>query len=212
MHRRSRGGRWPTGVALAMATLATLTVMAPPALAGTTEGIDTAPAAAAFKGGAHVYAYPGTTTLLRKADQVKIEAALAGSDTYLSVLQTPALSRAQTKPVSDAIATATGRRGDYVLLGTGGAGTFLQVTSPLQPHLYGTQLRAAIAAHHLDPAGQALALTTALARDPLPKKPFPWTAVLVGGGLGVAFLLLMLLVWRRRRRRRRRLTGAAPDG
>jgi hypothetical protein len=199
-----------TAAALALAVM-TLTVAALPAVAAPVAGVNPDPAGQAFRSGQHVYVYPGGEALVDKAAQAKIESSLAGSKVYLAVVRTPAIAQADAMSVSDALSAAGGAKGSYVLLGVGGRGDFLQITSPLDPFVYGPQIRAAIAAHHDDPAGQASQLVTALAGDRLPTKPFPWAGVLVAVAVGIAFVLLVLVVWSRQRRLRRALQRRRDD-
>jgi hypothetical protein len=188
---------------------AAVVLAAAPASAATVAGVDPGPAAAAFRAGQHVYVYAGGDALVDAATQAKIKTALSGSVVYLTVLKEPSLGQVQAKQVSDAVAAAAGTRGSYVLLGDVAAQeTFLQISSPVLPHIYGTQLRVAIAAHHGDPSAQALALVTALATDQLPppestSKPFPWAGVIAGIAVGLIVVVLIVVVWVRQRRRRR---------
>jgi hypothetical protein len=207
---RSRLRCWLAGALLAMVAVVGLGV-ATPAFAVSVAGVNPGPASDAFKSGQHVYVYPSGEALLDKANEARIETELTDSKVWLTVVKTPPIGRADAKPVSDAIAAATGAKGSYVLLAVGGSGTFLQVSSPLLPDVFGAQLRAAIAAHHDDPAGQALQLVTALAGDKLPTKPFPWGTVIAVVVVVVALLVLVLVVWRRQRRRRRALQRRRDD-
>lgn len=196
-------GRAGAGL-LAVAAATGLVLAASPATAATTSattaGVDTGPAVSAFRLGQHVYVYPGGDALVDSATQAAINTELAGSAVYVTVVKTPALAQVDAKSVSDALSAGTGRTGSYVLLGVGGEGTFLQLSSPLEPNVYGPQIRAAIRAHHNHPGAQALALATSLRTDKLPAKPFPWGGVVAGtaGGFVVVVLAGAYAVGRRR--------------
>ncbi|BEP15227.1 hypothetical protein acdb102_35380 [Acidothermaceae bacterium B102] len=209
--------RWSSVAPLAATALivASLTVAAPVARAASTQvdSVDTSQPAAAFGAGKHVWVASGSSKLLDSSDAAKIEAALAGSTVYLSVVEEPALGRAQTKPVSDAIAAAAGSKGSYVLLGVaaGVGGTYLQISSPVEASVYGPQLREAINQHHGQPAAQALQLTTALAGDKPPAAKSSTGTVVVVVIVVAALLLLVLVVWRRQRSRRQALRRRLDD-
>jgi hypothetical protein len=204
-------GRALSGLVAVAATAAMGLVVAPQAIAATplTAGVDASQATSAFRSGAHVYVYPGGSELIDAATQAKISSVIAGSHVYLAVVKSPSLGALDSHSVNAAISSGTGRTGSYVLLGIGGAGTFMQVTSPVAAKVYGTQLRAALKAHHDQPGAQALALVTALAGDKLPAKPFPWAGVVTG-----ALLLLLVVAFALRRRlrpRSSRAPGAVPE-
>lgn len=204
-------GRASKALLAVTAAAAMSLAVAPQAIAATplTSGVDTNQATSAFRSGAHVYVYPGGAELLDAATQAKISSAIAGSQVYLTVVKSPSLGAVDAHTVNAAISSGTGRAGSYVLLGVGGAGTFLQVTSPVPTAVYGAQLRAAITAHHDQPGAQALALVTALAGDKLPAKPFPWAGVVTG-----AVIVLLVGGFARRRRlrlRRSRTATAVPE-
>lgn len=163
-----------------------------------TAGIDTSPAVAAFRAGAHVYVYAGGRALLDTATEATVTAELAHSNVYLTVLRTP-LGEVDVRAVSDAIAAQTGRVGHYVLMGVGGSGTYMTVSSPIAPHIYGLQLRQAFAAHHDHPAAAALALVTALKGDKLPHKSVN-AGPIVAGACVLLLLILLVAVDRSRRR------------
>jgi hypothetical protein len=184
--------------------------VAPQAIAASplTGGVDTNQATVAFRSGAHVYVYPGGSELVDAATQAKISATIAGSNVYLTVVKSASHGPRDAHAVNVAISSGTGRTGSYVLLGIGGAGTFMQVTSPVSARVYGAQLRASIKAHHDQPGAQALALVTALAGDKLASKPFPWGLVVTGA---ILVLVLAFALRRRLRPRRTRAADAVPE-
>lgn len=193
--------------ALAAAAVVLLGGASPARAASQVAGVDVGAAGSAFSGGKHVYVYPDSTKLLDGTTEAAVESALAGSKVYLSVLETPRLARAQAKPVSDAIAQAAhrGSKASLVLLGVeaGTGATFLQVSSSVNPFVYGPQLRAAILAHHGHPGAEALALTLALAGDKPVAQKSGHGGVVVAVVVVVVLLLVVLVLWSRQRRRRK---------